>query len=259
MNQSSLLFLEQMFSGIQWRNLSILIVNQTQSNNLIISDFENIRVINSFEIGLAKSRNLAIQNSIGSILVLTDDDVIFENNFIETIHNAYIENENAAMIAFSVKNEKGQLFKKYSKNIKYKLNYFDIYNIMSIEITINRNNFDFKKLQFDENFGLGAAFSFAEEAVLLSDIKKQKKEMLFIPKVIVSHDSISTIDKINFEKQYFILGAVYSRIHNNLFWIWVFVKIAFDLKQSKIKINQIPTLIKSAIKGRSYFFKINCK
>jgi hypothetical protein len=181
--------------------------------------------------------------------------VIFENNFIETILNAYIENENAAMIAFSVKNEKGQLYKKYSPKIKHKLNYFDIYNIMSIEITLNRNNFDFKNSRFDENFGLGAAFSFGEEAVFLSVLKKQKRKMLYIPKVIASHDSISTIDKINFEKQYFILGAVYSKIHNNLFLVWVFFKIAFDLKQGKISFNQIVKTIKATVRGRSSYFK----
>ena len=45
------------------------------------SDFENIRVINSFEIGLSKSRNLAIKNALGDICIIADDDIEYVEDF----------------------------------------------------------------------------------------------------------------------------------------------------------------------------------
>ena len=253
MNQTSFSFLDIMFGDINWTTLNILIVNQTTPENILNSNFENIRVINCFEIGLSKSRNLALKNAIGNILLITDDDVIFEKDFQNKIQNAYSENEKASVIAFCVNNEKGQLFKKYSKKTKFNLNYFDIYNIMSIEITINRNNFDGKNIQFDENFGLGTSFLFGEEAIFLSDLKKQNATMSFVPLVIASHDSISTINKVSIENQYFTLGALYFRIHNKFFWIWLFIKIIFDVKQNKIKFIEILKVLKFALKGRKFY------
>lgn len=252
MNQNSLLLLDKMFSN-NWKNLKILIVNQTTPENLLNSDFENVRVINSFEKGLSKSRNLAIKNAVGDILLITDDDVIFKNDFEELIQKAYFENPNAAMIAFSTTNENGKLYKKYPKTVKANLNYFDLYNIMSIEITLKKANFTNQRQEFDENFGLGSSFPIGEEGIFLSDLKKKKNQLIVVPEVIGSHSSLSTINKIKSDNYYYNLGAIYTRNHKNRWWIWVLIKIAFDLKQNKIKIIQVITYLKCSIIGRKMY------
>lgn len=253
MNRTSLDFLDDMFPKKRWNNLSILIVNQTCENVLLNSEIPLVRVINSFELGLSKSRNLAILNSIGSILVIADDDVVYEDDFITTIDNAHSENPDAVIIAFSVNNEKGKPFKKYAEKTKYELNYFDIYNIMSIEITLNKDNFDYKNIKFDENFGINEIFLFGEEQIFLADLKKQNHQMIFVPKVIASHYSASSNEKIDFENQYFSLGGVYSRNHGQKYFKWVLLKIFFDLKQSKISFTQIYEALRAGLKGRNQF------
>ena len=58
-------------------------------------DFETVKVVNVFDRGLSKSRNIAIQNSTKDILVFTDDDVVFELGFEDKIlkefnsHNSF--------------------------------------------------------------------------------------------------------------------------------------------------------------------------
>ena len=49
MNKTSLDFLSSMFSSQDYSNFTILIVNQTTKDKLLVSDHANIRVINSFE------------------------------------------------------------------------------------------------------------------------------------------------------------------------------------------------------------------
>ncbi len=58
MNKKSLDFLEPMFPFLHFSNFSILIVNQTQKDSILTSDYPNIRVINSFEKGTFKKQKL---------------------------------------------------------------------------------------------------------------------------------------------------------------------------------------------------------
>lgn len=48
--------------------------------------------------------------------------------------------------------------------LKIQLNNFEIFNVSSIEMTINRKKLDSVRIRFDENFGLGATFEMGEEA-----------------------------------------------------------------------------------------------
>jgi len=77
MNRDSLDFLIPMFPFASLADFSILIINQTHANAILTSDFSNIKVINSFEKGLSKSRNLGLKNAQGEILILADDDEVF--------------------------------------------------------------------------------------------------------------------------------------------------------------------------------------
>jgi glycosyltransferase involved in cell wall biosynthesis len=44
----------------------------------LVSDFPSVRVVNSFEKGLSKSRNLGLLNAHGKIVLLADDDEVFK-------------------------------------------------------------------------------------------------------------------------------------------------------------------------------------
>ena len=63
MNRNNFDFLKAMFVNIPIENYHILIINQTTGNNKLESDFENVRVINTTELGLSKSRNMALKQA----------------------------------------------------------------------------------------------------------------------------------------------------------------------------------------------------
>ena len=81
MNRDNLDFLIPMFPSANFADFTILIVNQTTEKKLMNSDFPNLKVINSFEKGLSKSRNLALKNATKKILLIADDDVIYLPDF----------------------------------------------------------------------------------------------------------------------------------------------------------------------------------
>lgn len=253
MNQDSLDFLVPMFPYSHFSAFSILIINQTQKEKILNSDYSNVRVINSFEKGLSKSRNLALENALGKILVIADDDVVYQEGFITKITDAYNKFPAAAVIQFSAVNSNGDLIKKYPSNSKVNLNSFDILNVSSIEMTLNKTIIDASKIRFDENFGLGAVFEMGEEAVFLSDLKAKNKQLVFDPQVIVKHKDSTSSEKKNITDKYYIQGALFSRIFKKKYIIWLFIKVFFDLKQNKINLKNIKTVLKSAKNGHEKF------
>ena len=259
MNRNSLDFLIPMFPFCHFSDFSILIVNQTEENKLLVSDFPSIRVINSFEKGLSKSRNLALKNAIGKIVLIADDDVIYMNDFDTKIIQAYNQYDNKAVISFSIEKPNGLLFKKYSPNANKNLSLMELFNVLSIEISLNKLILDKLGITFDENFGLGSEFQMGEEAVFLSDIKNKNQQIAFVPSVIVIHSEISSTEKIDFSKRYYVQGAFLTKVLKEDYFMGLATKLFFDVKQKKLNLNQIPAAIKNANQGKMDYNKLTNK
>lgn len=259
MNQSSLDFLIPMFPFCHFSNFSILIINQTKKNNLLVSGFPSIRVINSFEKGLSKSRNLALKNAIGKVVLISDDDEIFKEGFDDLIINSYNNFPKAVVISFQVENSEGKLFRNYQKKAKLKPKKLDLFSIFSSEISINKTIFDTLSIEFDTNFGLGSVFSMGEEAILLMDFNSINQLIVIEPKVIATNPTITTTDKLDFSHRYYIQGAFLSRVLKANYFTGLASKLFFDLKQNKLKWNQIRVAIKYANQGKLDFYKLTRK
>lgn len=253
MNRNSLDFLIPMFPFFDFSNFSILIVNQTQEANLLISEFPSVRVINSFEKGLSKSRNLGLKNARGKILLIADDDVVFKNDFDSIIIDTYNKFPSATGINFYAEKPDGTLFKKSISKTKEKIGQLELFNILSIEMTFNSEMLAKLELQFDENFGLGSRFKMGEEAIFLSEVKSKNQQLIIEPQVIVIHPTESTDDIISFEERYYIQGAFFKRVQNMNYYFGLFLKVFFDLKQNKIKMSQVFGAIKNANRGKNDF------
>lgn len=259
MNRNSLDFLIPMFPFCHFSEFSILIVNQALENKLLVSDFPSVRVINSFEKGLSKSRNLALKKAIGKIILIADDDLIYKKDFDTKIVQAYNHYENKAVISFCIEKPDGLLFKKYFSSAKMNLGLLELFNVLSVEISVNKTIFDALGVTFDENFGLKSTFEMGEEAVFLSDIKSKNQQIAFVPSVIASHPEGSSTDKFDFAQRYYIQGAFLSRVLKADFFMGLTAKLFFDLKQNKLNMNQIPAAIKNANRGKWDYYNLKNK
>jgi glycosyltransferase involved in cell wall biosynthesis len=256
MNRNTLDFLIPMFPFCHFSKFSILVVNQTQENILLFSDFPSVRIINSFDKGLSRSRNLALKNAIGKIVLIADDDVVYKKGFDTAIVQSYNQYDNKVVINFCIEKPNGLLFKKYLPNTKMNLSLMELFNVLSIEISINKSLFNALGITFDKNFGLGSEFQMGEEAIFLSDIKNKNQQIVFVPNVIASHPEMSSNDKFDFEQRYYIQGAFLSRVLKMSYFKGLTTKIFFDLKQKKLKLNQVSAAIKNANQGKIDYCKL---
>jgi glycosyltransferase involved in cell wall biosynthesis len=258
MNQTSLDFLFLMFPSKHFSNYNILIINQSETTTLA-SEFSSVRIINSEDVGLSKSRNLAITNAIGKICVIADDDIVYQEEFLIRICNAYNKFPDAAVINFCAVNAGGKLMKKYPLIAKSNLSIFDVLNTTSFEMTFNNKVLDTSNVKFDENFGLGGVFEMGEEAAFLTDLRKKNKQLAFEPSIIVLHAELTSSDKKSRDESYYISGALFTRIFKSNYIFWLVIKLFFDLKQNKIELRNIKPLIRSANHGHKDYQRIKNK
>lgn len=257
MNRATLDFLEPMFPFSHFSNFNILVVNQTEPGVTLASPYPSVRVLNSHDKGLAKSRNLALQNAMGALGVITDGDVIFDPNFEANILKAFSACPDAGVISFRVQKSHGVLYKKYPGQRVEAKSWLQLLNIMSVEMVINTKAIKKHSITFNEHFGLGATFGMGEEALFLKGIKRNNLKVMVEPAILVAHPGNDTHAKIDIIEKYYTTGAVFTALFGEKFYLWVFLKLFFELKQQNIKIKQVRAAVKAAIKGNCDYKKLH--
>ncbi|PWH81807.1 glycosyl transferase family 2 [Algibacter marinivivus] len=203
MDRTSLSFVEKMFPNNKLENLNLLIINQTKKGNECISKFDNIKVINSYEMGLSKSRNLALENATGDICFIADDDVEYVEGFQDIVKEAYQRISNASVILFKIGTFTGENYKLYPKKSKQLITRNNVKPASSIEMTFKRAHIVDHGIAFNTLFGLGGYFTSGEEYLFLKDVLKQNLNVYFENKTIVKHSlerSTSDVSSNNYIK-----------------------------------------------------------
>lgn len=247
-NRTSLDFLSKMFPNSDFKEFKILIVNQTVSGKNLISDNNTIRVINSYEKGLSKSRNLALQNASASIVLISDDDVIYEQGFHNVILNAFNTNPKADLITFKAKDFKGQPYKNYA-NTNYQYNLKSIKGVISWEIAFNVENVKRLQVSFDERFGLGSQFTTAEEYIFAREVVDKGFQSFFCNQFIVSHPEVNSGMDLGSDRIIYARSALNYKLHNFLVYFWLPKFIFFLIRNKYIKLSEALGKIKTGLKG----------
>lgn len=255
MNRSNLDFLIPMFPFADFADFNILVINQTSHGQIASSDFANVRIINSFERGLSKSRNLALENALGKILLIADDDVVYKKDFDQNVIYAYNSNKNASMICFETETFEDEPVRKYKSNYFW-MKKADFLWVLSIEISFKRNDLLSNGVFFNEHFGLGAKFQDAESMYFLRSANFKGLKILFAPKFIVKHQKYSSSDDINSERWLYAKGAGFYKRYKGLSYFLIFKVVFFLLRKSYISINQANEKIKIGLKGIKDYKKL---
>lgn len=185
-----------------------IIVNQNVENNKKIV-MNNKTIVYSDEIGLSKSRNMAINNSRADICLICDDDIVLNDNYEDTIIEAYKQYEDADAITFlNTFNTKLNNKLKSKKVIKH--NRFSLLRVNSTQITLKRESLLKTGIKFDERFGLGSnIYNSGEENLLLAQMYDKGLKIYHVPIVISNHITEDDSNSIYNEKLIFGKAAFF--------------------------------------------------
>lgn len=218
MNRRSLLFLEKMFAEVGISNISALVINQCteiEPPTSIAPPHRKIRVISIKDRGLSKSRNLAINNSMGEICLIGDDDVVYPGDILNKLDLVYEDQQLDLATGMAQTTEKKKLRRKYAKK-KHRHRWLTITQVCSWEISFRRSRIIDSGLVFDEDFGLGSRkYVSGEENIFLLDALRAGLSVEFVPEVFVRHPEDSS-GYILDESSARTKGAMFYRMFNYL-------------------------------------------
>lgn len=249
MNRENFDFLYAMFPYHKIEDLDVIIVNQTTKDKQLTSTIASVKVFNSLEKGLSKSRNLALENSSADWCLIADDDLVYLEGFEQKINKGIEKFSSSGVITFQVQKDEFILMRKYPEKSKKKLSIQEILNVSSVEMLINKKMLA-STIKFNDNFGLGSnVFECGEEQVFLKEVKMLNYNISFFNTTIVHHPLLHTGTKLKNSKRYFVKGGIYAKMFPKTYKTWVFSQIFFDLKQRKISISEMCKYYKNALKG----------
>lgn len=248
MNRENLDFLYKMFPDHEIENLDIIIVNQTTPEKLLETDLKSVKIFNSFDIGLSKSRNLALSYATTDWCLISDDDLVYVANFEKMIYEGIKTFNSSGVIVFKSLVNNSLPRRKFPEKSKLQLNAFEQFNVASFEMLLNRS-VDNAPI-FNTNFGLGAdQFLFGEEAIVMKDYMHCQRQISYYNKAIVYHPVESTGTLYNHNLRYYTKGAILKYIYSSSYGLWIFIQLFFDVKQHKIKFSDVCKHYKEAIRG----------
>lgn len=248
-------FLLPMFPFAPFYNFNILIVNQSKEN-ILTSDFHSVRVINSREVGLSKSRNLAIKNGIKKICLLADDDVVYFENFEKIIINAFMSLCNPIIITFN--HQRIGLYEPKNKSRKaYEHTIKSILKVCSIEIAFQLHEIKNNNIHFDEYFGLGSFFETAEENLFLGNALKLKLDSYYCPDVIVSHPLVSSGNQEGKDELIYARSALIYKTKGIYVYFWLHKYLFFLYRKGFIGKTEYMDKFKLGLSGIKKFKELN--
>ncbi len=211
-------------------------VQNPQEISYVVSE-KSAKIIEMRSVGVAKSRNAAIERASGKYLLFADDDITFSEAGIEEALKYFEANPDCAIALTQAKDDSGALRKEYFKEVK-PLRLTNSARAATYELIIRVDAFREKGIKFDENFGAGAENYLGDEYIFISDALRAGLKGVHLPVVLATHPTESSGSRWGSEQDLSARQKVFSRVFG---WRAPLYRAAFLLKTK----NPNPGFIKS--------------
>ncbi|HAN4671536.1 TPA: glycosyltransferase, partial [Escherichia coli] len=215
---------------IKFRNdYNYLIIHQITDecdySDYVASFPENVRYISSYESGLSKSRNMAIENAKYDYLWLMDDDMEIDDAAWDYLTKFISDYKNSPLLVVS-----HSLAKKYNnekERIK-RLNPITAAGICSVDMILKISALD--GIRFNSDFGLGAKYPSGEEYIFACDLMRAGKKIYKSNKICSNHPDTTSSDKTYPNKDAFSTKKKMFKVANGKY-LGSILYIAFVVKK----------------------------
>ena len=187
------------------------VINQCEINSF--EKYKNFKICSYAEIGNSNSRNRGLEHITEDIILLCDDDVIYNENYEKNIIKEFKNNPKADVIFFNMynPNRKKRVIKK-----RKRLHIYNSLNYASYNIAFKKKSVLDKEIRFNTMFGPNAKYNNGADTMFIVDLYKNKLKVYSCPIFLgTAYNEKSTWFKGYNEKFFFNKGALFTAISKN--------------------------------------------
>ncbi len=210
---------------------SCIVINQ--SGYVGYREYKNFKIYDTDDVGIAKSRNMALFKSQADIIVFCDNDCVYEDDVEKSILMEYSYNKKADLIIFNAHN----LSRKMKDNdLVRRVRFYNYQRYGTYRISAKRNSILKANISFNLLFG-NSHFSHGEDTLFLNDCLKNRLK-IYTSKIFLCtvSDDNSTWFK-GYDTKFFISkGALFKAISKHfcfLLCLQYLIRHKEVLKQNK--------------------------
>ncbi len=231
-----------------------IFLNQADKYDYIEKYIKNnkVKMITTKERGVGKNRNQALLVSTAEICLLSDDDMIYNDNYKEIVCEAFEKIPKADIIIFNIETIGKKVKRKKNYKIK-RVNILNFQNYGAVRIAFRREEIIKKNLWFSILFGGGTKYSSGEDTLFLRDALRKKVKIYTYPKTIgtVKQETSTWFTGYN-EKFFFDKGALLSNTFPRLKYLLAIFYFPWRFKKNTtLTINKTISLMLIGIKAYS--------
>lgn len=202
----------------------ILVITQGGDSKVPVKGAKQITLTS---VGVAKSRNAAIDNASGEYLVFADDDIVFSEMGLEEAISFLDKTPDISLILCRATDTTGRLRKKYPSKVE-KLGLFNSAKAATYEMIVRVQDVKRLGLRFDERFGAGVENYLGDEYIFIADLIRAGGKAMFLPITIASHPDVSSGSGWGTERDRVARAKVFRRVFGLFAPV---VRLAFGLRR----------------------------
>lgn len=195
-----------------------IIGNQCNYNSIeeIVFNNHKIKYLNFAERGVGLNRNNALMRAEADICLFADDDMVYCDEYVEVVEEAFTLHPDADVIAFNLIEK---VPNRYTIKEDHKIRLYNFMRYGTARIAVKLSSIRKKGILFDLNFGGGTKHSHGEDTIFLSDCIRNGLNMYAVPSyiAILTEERESTWNKGYSDKFFYDQGCLYKRI-SPLLW-----------------------------------------
>lgn len=188
------------------------VINQCGEKNF--ERYKNFYIYSYNELGNSNSRNRGLDHITEDIILLCDDDVIYDKDYENNIIKEFENNKKADVIIFNMHspNRKKRIIKK-----RKRLHIYNSLNYASYNIAFRKNAVLEKQIRFNTMFGPNAKYNNGTDTLFIVDMLRSKLKIYSSPIYIgTAYNKNSTWFKGHNEKFFYNKGALFTAINKKI-------------------------------------------
>ncbi|MCB6974207.1 MULTISPECIES: glycosyltransferase family A protein [Butyricimonas] len=222
-----------------------VVINQCDCDKVEVFTFFNkmghvcqVKFISTTERGLSRSRNMAIKNAVSDICLLCDDDEVLEDNYNETILNAFTKKPEIDIFAFRL-----NYSRKVFSDACYRVRRFASARVSSTQVAFRRDRILKTDILFDEKMGSGSGNGAGEENKFLFQLISCGMKMMYEPFLIATIKDGDSMWFHGYTDKYFIdKGWCCRRIFGSVYgyaYLWYHFVRHYDIYAKQFSATHI--------------------